>query len=237
MKREIPARGRSLPLLLAEHRERLAGCRKCGHPDSVLPIVSNARAPRVMLVGQAPGKTEAADQRPFAGRAGRTLFRWLERAGVDERAARAHIYIGAITRCYPGPSASGRGDRVPSPRERELCAEWLDGELRIIRPALVIPVGRLAIDRFIGPLPLEQVIGQQFIVDHPGGRSAAIPLPHPSGASSWIHQSGHGALLEEALRLLRRALDRCGVPMAPAAARARRAPPVGAGRRPARGVA
>jgi len=159
-----------------------------------------------MLVGQAPGQVEAAGGRPFAGRSGGTLFRWLASIGLDESRARERIYIAAVTRCYPGPSPSGRGDRVPSPRERELCASWLDDELRIIRPRVVIPVGRLAIDRFLGPQPLDQVIGRAHDVEHAGGRSTAIPLPHPSGASSWIHQAGHKAQLAAALELLRREL-------------------------------
>ena len=192
-----------LPVLLDAHREALAGCRRCGHADpDVLPVVSEARAPRVMLVGQAPGKVEVGLRRPFAGRAGGTLFRWLARAGLGEAAARERIYIAAITRCYPGPSPSGRGDRVPSPRERDQCASWLAAELRLIRPALVIPVGRLAIDRFLGPEPLERVVGRELLVEHEGGRSRAIPLPHPSGASSWPNMPGNRALLDRAIALL-----------------------------------
>jgi uracil-DNA glycosylase len=159
-----------------------------------------------MLVGQAPGQTETAGGKPFAGRAGRTLFRWLERAGLDEPTAREVLYISAITRCYPGPHPAGRGDRVPSPAERERCADWLDEELLIIRPTLLVPVGRLAIDRFLGPGPLHELIGREHPVEHAGGRAIAMPLPHPSGASSWIHQPGHAALLERALDLLGRRL-------------------------------
>ncbi|MFN2563940.1 MAG: uracil-DNA glycosylase family protein [Gemmatimonadaceae bacterium] len=201
----------SLPVLLEQHAAGLAGCRRCGHGGDVLPIVSPARAPKVMLVGQAPGRTEATSGRPFAGRAGGTLFRWLGSIGLGEERARRHVYIAAITRCYPGPSPSGRGDRVPSPRERELCASWLDDELRLIRPRLIIPVGRLAIDRFLGAQPLERLIGRAHEVEHVGGRSRAIPLPHPSGASSWVHEAGHQTQLAWALKLLGRELVDLGV--------------------------
>lgn len=188
---------------LARHRRALAACRRCAHTDpAVVPILSLARAPRVVLVGQAPGQVECGDRRPFAGRAGRTLFRWLEQAGIDEAGVRDAIYIAAITRCYPGPSPTGRGDRVPSPDERESCAPWLDDELRLIRPLLVIPVGRLAIDRFFGPRPLADVVGKTFIVAHAGGESTAIPLPHPSGASSWPNQPGNRDRLDRAISLL-----------------------------------
>lgn len=155
-----------------------------------------------MLVGQAPGQVETAGGKPFAGRAGKTLFRWLERAGVDEETFRSRIYIAAITRCYPGPSPSGRGDRVPSTAEQENCAVWLEDELRLTRPRLLIPVGRLAIERFLPRLPLDQLIGRSFEVEHVGGKSLAIPLPHPSGASSWIHQGNHPKLLDRALALI-----------------------------------
>jgi uracil-DNA glycosylase len=193
---------RVLAAELDDHCERLAACRRCALGPGILPIVSLARAPRAMLVGQAPGQAETAGGKPFAGRAGRTLFRWLERAGVDEATAREVLYISAITRCYPGPHPAGRGDRVPSPAERERCADWLDEELRIIRPALLVPVGRLAIDRFLGPGPLHELIGREHAVEHAAGSAIAIPLPHPSGASSWIHQPGHTLLLERALDLL-----------------------------------
>jgi uracil-DNA glycosylase len=193
---------RALAAELDAHCERLAACRRCALGPGILPIVSLARSPRAMLVGQAPGQTETAGGKPFAGRAGRTLFRWLERSGLDEPTAREVLYISAITRCYPGPHPAGRGDRVPSPAERERCADWLDEELRIIGPTLLVPVGRLAIGRFLGAGPLHELIGREHAVEHAGGSAIAIPLPHPSGASSWIHQPGHALLLERALDLL-----------------------------------
>jgi uracil-DNA glycosylase len=189
---------------LDAHCRALAECRACGLPNNVAPIVSPARRPRAMLVGQAPGQVEAGGGKAFAGRAGKTLFRWLERAGLDELTVRERVYIAAVTRCYPGPSPSGRGDRVPSKTEQERCAQWLSAELEMIRPTLIIPVGRLAIARFLPDHPLDELIGRAFEVEHGGGRSTVIPLPHPSGASSWIHGKGHETLLTRALARLRR---------------------------------
>jgi uracil-DNA glycosylase len=163
------------------------------------------------LVGQAPGKSEVGDRRPFAGRAGRTLFRWLERAGIDECTARGHIYIAAVTRCYPGPSPSGRGDRVPSPRERQLCASWLDRELVLIRPVLVIPVGRLAIGCFIGGRSLDQIIGHVHSSPRMSSAARVIPLPHPSGASAWVNNRANRDLLDRALALLGREFAALGL--------------------------
>jgi uracil-DNA glycosylase len=198
----------SLDAELRAHCAALAACRKCGHPASVTPILSEAMGPRVVLVGQAPGKVESAGGRPFAGRAGKTLFRWLEQAGVEEPTARRRIYIAAVTRCYPGPSPSGRGDRVPSREEQEACGEWLERELLIVRPELLIPVGRLAIERFLPHLPLDRLIGRAFTVRLAGGTSLAVPLPHPSGASSWIHQGDHPRLLARAIARIGRELKR-----------------------------
>lgn len=196
---------------LAEHCRALAECRMCRHAAGITPIVSLAVSPKVMLVGQAPGQVEAAGGRPFAGRAGKTLFRWLERAGVDEPTARRKIYIAAVTRCYPGPHPSGRGDRVPSTREQDACAGWLEQEMRIIRPKLLIPVGKLAMARFLPEKPLDELIGRAHEIEHAGGRTIAIPLPHPSGASSWVHQGDHPRLLDCALRLIGGELRRLSV--------------------------
>ena len=201
-------RDENLAAALDAHRERLAACRACVNGEvRGRPILSLARRPRVMLVGQAPGAVEAEGGRPFAGRAGKTLFRWLASVGIAEEPWRASVYMAAITRCYPGPHPGGRGDRVPAPHERARCSGWLDGELRLIRPRLVVPVGRLAIDRFLGAAPLDRLVGRAHQVEHAGGRSVAIPLPHPSGASSWVHEAGHRALLDRALALLAAELD------------------------------
>lgn len=203
---------RRLDLELDRHRKALAACRRCAYADPrVVPILSAAHSPRVMLIGQAPGQVEMGDRRPFAGRAGRTLFKWFERTGLDEATARDAIYIAAITRCYPGPSPSGRGDRVPSPDEQSACAPWLEAELQIIRPRLLIPVGRLAIDRVIGPRPLADVVGGSFEVTHAGVSAEAIPLPHPSGASSWPNQPGNRERLDRAIALLADRFEALGI--------------------------
>lgn len=193
---------------LETHRAALARCRRCRLGTGIRPISSPAVNPQVMLVGQAPGKVEAAGGVAFAGRAGKTLFGWLERAGIDEPTARRTIYIAAVTRCFPGAHPSGRGDRVPNRREQERCADWLDAELRIIRPKLLIPVGRLAIERFLPALPLVDLVGTRRTLTHEGGESVVIPLPHPSGASSWIYEAGNRSLVDRAIGLIADELGR-----------------------------
>lgn len=189
-------------LALAEHVASLGACERCQLGAGIRPVISRAVNPRFMLVGQAPGKVESEGGRPFSGRAGRTLFRWLQQAGLDEATARETVYIAAVTRCYPGAHPSGRGDRVPTRLEQSSCADWLDDELRIIRPKVLIPVGRLAIERFLPNLPLSELIGTRHTVQHVGGRSTVIPLPHPSGASSWIHEGDNKTLVDRAIALI-----------------------------------
>lgn len=197
------ARSRQLHVLLDAHARELSACRRCTFDDpAVLPVISSAREPFAMLVGQAPGKTEVVDRRPFAGRAGRTLFRWLASVGISEQVARQRIYIAAITRCFPGSSPSGRGDRVPTPSQIANCSSWLEAEISMIRPSVIIPVGRLAIERFLGNGLLSDLVGRAHALPGVPGASVAIPLPHPSGASSWIHASGHMDLVHRSLELI-----------------------------------
>jgi uracil-DNA glycosylase family 4 len=149
-----------------------------------------------MIVGQAPGIVEGVERRPWRGRAGQTLRRWLD---MDEERFYATFYCSSVTRCYPGRHPSGRGDRPPSPRELDLCRFWLEWELRLLRPRLVVPVGGLAIKRALGISGLAGCIGSRFEL----GDAIAVPLPHPSGASGWLNSLENRKRLEEALALLR----------------------------------
>jgi uracil-DNA glycosylase len=168
-------------------------------PVSGGPIVS-----RVIIIGQAPGPREPTLKRPFAHTAGRTLFLWLEQfCGMHEAAVRSKIYFAAVCRCFPGKSSGGT-DRVPAPDEIRNCALWMDDEIRILQPRLIIPVGRLAILQFINCEKLEAVIGRKFRVVRAGHRFDLIPLPHPSGASPWHKISPGKALTERALKLIAR---------------------------------
>ena len=168
-------------------------------PVSGGPVVS-----RVMLVGQAPGVREPVFGRPFAWTAGKTLFRWLEEAcAMDEIAVRSQVYFAAVCRCFPG-KASGGTDRVPAPDEIRNCSSWMKDEFEILRPRLVIPVGRLAIAQFIAFEKLDEVIGHKFHLRHNGVDADFIPLPHPSGASPWHKIPPGRDLTARALRQIAR---------------------------------
>jgi uracil-DNA glycosylase len=187
--------------LLAVHRD-IQAFRPRGFGP---PVHGPAVASRIYLLGQAPGPHEARFGRPFAWTAGKTLFRWLERAtGADEATARARIYIGAVVRCFPGKTTGG-GDRVPSPDECALWREFIAREVEILRPRLVLPVGRLAIQEVLGHRePIAAVVGRELETQFHGVDVDVIPLPHPSGASTWFKLEPGRTLLEEALALVAR---------------------------------
>lgn len=187
--------------LLDEHVARLLQCRRCPRmqppPVSGGPIVS-----RVMLIGQAPGIKEPILGRPFAWTAGRTLFGWFEKfSGLSELEVRSKIYFAAVCRCFPGKTSAG-GDRVPNPTEIQNCASWLNEEIKLLRPALLIPVGKLAIAQFMEFEKLNQVVGRSFQYKRDGVAFDLIPLPHPSGASPWHRIPPGNRLLGKAMRLI-----------------------------------
>lgn len=166
------------------------------------PVVGRATTSRVLLVGQAPGDKEPLLGRPFAWTAGKTLFKWFALTpGWTEDEVRDRIYFAAVCRCFPGKRPEG-GDRVPAPEEIANCAEWLEREFVLLRPKLVLPVGKLAISQFLGERPLVETIGQNFPITYRGHTVDCIPLPHPSGASTWHHMEPGKTLLHRALALI-----------------------------------
>src|SRR5438094_10330023 len=186
---------------LARHVARLVRCRRCPRMQSA-PVTGGAIVSDVMVIGQAPGPREPVLQRPFGHTAGKTLFRWFEEfCGMNEATVRLKIYFAAVCRCFPGKNSSGT-DRVPMPDEIRNCSSWMDDEIQILRPRLIIPVGRLAIIQFIDCAKLEDVIGRKLRVTRAGHRFDLIPLPHPSGASPWHKIPPGYGLTESALKLV-----------------------------------
>ena len=166
-------------------------------PVSGGPILS-----KVMLIGQAPGVKEPVLARPFAWTAGKTLFGWFnEFCGMTEAEVRARIYFAAVCRCFPGKTPAG-GDRVPAPDEISNCSAWMEAEFDLLRPRLVIPVGKLAISQFMEVGKLEAVIGRVFRMRRNRRPFDLIPLPHPSGASPWHRIPPGKALLGTAMRII-----------------------------------
>ena len=181
-------------------------CRACveaGYRLESLPVVQPYVGQRAYMFGQAPGAVEGVERRPWRGRAGHTLRRWLE---LDEDTFYETFYCASVTRCYPGKAASGRGDRTPTPREQDLCAFWREWELRLLRPRLIVPVGGLAVRRLLGLKSVSECVGRRL--EHDG--AVAIPLPHPSGASSWLNDPANRRRVGAAAELVREELEQIG---------------------------
>jgi uracil-DNA glycosylase family 4 len=197
-------RRRSSYRSLVSLQRDLAVCRACveaGYPLESLPVRNDYVGQRAYMFGQAPGAVEGAERRPWRGRAGRTLRHWLE---LEEDEFYTTFYCATVTRCYPGASPSGRGDRTATPREQELCSFWRDWELNIIRPKLIVPVGGLAIRRLLGFTGLTETVGNR----HELGDATVVPLPHPSGASGWLNDPANRELTAKAARIVRIELAR-----------------------------
>lgn len=195
----------------------MRGCRLCedaGFIDAARPVLSDGgRFGGLILIGQAPGAAEHGLGRPFAGRAGRELFRWLQRIDIAEEDFRRHVYIAAVTRCFPGKSLKGGGDRRPSRREIELCRPWLERQIALIQPRAALLVGGLAIAEFLPPQqPLCDLVGHRYQRDG----VVYVPLPHPSGASRWLNAPSQRRLLDGALMHVREVWQCFGVPRSPA---------------------
>jgi uracil-DNA glycosylase family 4 len=173
-------------------------CRACveaGYPLESLPVVLGYAGQRAYMFGQAPGVVEGAERRPWRGRAGQTLRRWL---GMDEDEFYSTFYCASVTRCYPGRARSGGGDRTPTAREQELCAFWRKWEFELLRPRLIVVVGGLAARRLLGLKSLDEAIGRKFAA----GGAAAVPLPHPSGVSRWLNDPANRETLAAAVALV-----------------------------------
>jgi uracil-DNA glycosylase len=156
-----------------------------------------------MLVGQAPGKKEVALGRPFAGAAGRRLFQWLAEAGFKEHEFRSFCYVTSMMKCFPGSGV--RGDLKPSRQQVANCSPWLEQELAAVKPEVLIPVGQIAIERFIGRAKLAEVVGRGVEREIRGSSVYVIPLPHPSGASAWTNAPENRTRIRRAIRLLAKA--------------------------------
>jgi uracil-DNA glycosylase family 4 len=178
-------------------------CAEAGYPIESLPVFEGHWGQRAYMLGQAPGVVEGEERRPWRGRAGQTLRRWLR---LEEDAFYATFYCASVTRCYPGRAPAGGGDRTPTAREQELCAFWREWELKLLRPTLIVPVGGLAIRRLLGLTSLDASIGERFSY----GDAVAVPLPHPSGVSRWLNAPTNQARLGRAIDLVHRELAALG---------------------------
>ncbi len=185
---------------IAAHQQILGSCCRC--PQMIGPVVMGSPLnSRIISIGQAPGDREGPAGRPFAWTAGKTLFNWFAGIGVDEQQYRSHVYMAAVCRCFPGKNPKG-GDRLPSKQEISNCRYWLEQEFQLLKPGLIIPIGKLAIAQLMPVGRLSDVIGQVHILELAGQSVDVIPLPHPSGLSTWFKTEPGKTLLGQAMDLI-----------------------------------
>jgi uracil-DNA glycosylase len=186
---------------LMAHQAACRACHVCvdqGIIPEANPTFEGRWGAPFFLVGQAPGPAERESRRPFSGRAGKELDRWMLRAGFESpEEFRRLTYIAALMRCFPGRNRTGTGDLKPPPVAVANCAHWLDAELRMLKPKVLILVGQMAIAHFLGPGPLEDRVGLRF-----GERPVVVPLPHPSGQNRWLNDPANRDRLASALALV-----------------------------------
>lgn len=195
---DLTRRGAALACL----QEQIRSCQACelaGYLPEARPIRDGGRVTnRVMVVGQAPGARSDAARRHFSGPAGALLEQWFERASFPPDYFRQQVYLTSLTRCFPGKQPGAKGDRVPSAAELALCRPFLDQELALVRPALIVAVGTLAVRLFLGNVKLAEVVGtlQSF------RETPVLPLPHSSPVSRWLNDPANRALVETGLARL-----------------------------------
>ena len=192
-------------LALKRLQSKIKECQLCENMQS-LPVVGTPVMSKILLIGQAPGIKEKEIRIPFAWTAGKTLFKWFATIGVDESVFRKLVYMTAVCRCFPGKKLVNNqpkgGDRVPDKNEIHNCSKWLEKEVNKLKPQLVIPIGKLAISQVMPVKKLDEIIGRRYNVDFYGCAVDVIPLPHPSGASTWHQRDPGKSLLVKALKLI-----------------------------------
>lgn len=185
---------------LKAHQAALGQCTRC--PGMIGPVVMGRPVvSKILQIGQAPGPYEGKIGQPFAWTAGKTLFKWYASLGVSEEQFRSRVYLAAVCRCFPGKNPKG-GDRVPDQDEIARCSAWLRQEVEILKPELVIPVGKLAIAQILHTPRLVDVVGQSHRLEYFGHETDVIALPHPSGLSTWFKTEPGKTLLQRALALI-----------------------------------
>jgi uracil-DNA glycosylase len=174
-----------------------------GFISEARPLSLGTETADVLVIGQAPSKTDHETGGFYVGPAGRKLRGWLSEAGLSEADVERRVYFAAITRCFPGRVPGSSKDRLPSRAEQKLCRSWLDAELALLEPRVVVLFGGLAIETFLGKAPLTERIGFSF--EREG--QIFIPLPHSSGASTWLNVPENRERLAQAIVQLRAAIS------------------------------
>lgn len=159
------------PIPLDQLREQVGACHQCPLADGRTNVVFGEGDPeaRVLIVGEAPGKNEDLQGRPFVGAAGKLLDDLLAVAGL----AREDVFIANVLKCRPP------GNRDPRPEEIELCTPYLREQTRTIDPEVIVTLGN-----FSTKLILKTEVGITRLHGHvqQAGRFKVFPIYHPAAA-------------------------------------------------------
>lgn len=202
--------------LLKAYQQRMATCTRCvaaGHLREANPVFHGFARQRVMIIGQAPGPRAHATGVPWSGRSGEILRGWLELAGFPADQWRETWYLTSLTKCFPGKAVQGKGDRPPSRAEIALCSDHLQMELALVRPEIIVTLGKMSASRMITDArrqTLAALVGTAVEVELPHGKTTIVPLPHPSGVSRWLNDPANRARVDEGLALLSREREQRG---------------------------
>jgi uracil-DNA glycosylase family 4 len=200
--------------LLEAYQQRMATCTRCvaaGYLAEANPVFHGYASQRVMIVGQAPGSRAHVTGIPWSGRSGEILRGWLEGAGFPAKKWRETWYLTSLTKCFPGKATQGKGDRAPSRAEIALCNDHLEMEMALVRPEIIVTLGKMAASRIIpgaNRRALADLVGTVADVDLAHGMTIVIPLPHPSGVSRWLNDPANRARVDDGLALLADARER-----------------------------
>ncbi|MBO2518861.1 uracil-DNA glycosylase [Limnochorda sp.] len=128
---------------LAQLAQEAVGCRRCPLREGARQVVFGEGNPdaTLMLVGEGPGAQEDLEGRPFVGRAGQLLDKMLAAIGI----AREEVYIANVVKCRPP------GNRVPTPAEQDACFPYLQQQIELVQPEIILCLGATAARRLIDP--------------------------------------------------------------------------------------
>jgi len=191
---------------LAEAAADASTCTKCRLSGGRTQVVYGVGSPDadLMFIGEGPGFNEDKQGIPFVGAAGQLLNTMLQEHGIP----REDVYIANVIKCRPP------GNRDPLPDEIESCKPWLDEQLNLIRPSVIVTLGNFATRFMLNQMiSISRVRGQRFRIH---GRTV-IPTFHPAAI---LHGGGMASKQMQALRddfaEIRRALEeRAAAPSEP----------------------
>ncbi|MCS7385572.1 MAG: type-4 uracil-DNA glycosylase [archaeon GB-1867-005] len=181
--------------------EEIMKCRKCTlwkTRKNPVPGEGNIKA-EVMFIGEAPGKSEDEQGRPFVGAAGKLLTRLIESIGLK----REDVYIANILKCRPPQN------RDPLPEEIEKCTPYLDRQIQIIKPKIIVTLGRHSTSYILGKLKVSvpgimKIRGKTYSGTILGLKVIILPTLHPAAA---LYNPKMRSLIEADFKNLKRILE------------------------------